>query len=64
MHGKENSKSHFCSSPNDKRKYRQNSKNSRNSKGDIEDIFGELKMLGKLPLSNTRSIDQQEESLG
>ena len=48
----------------DKRKYRQESKDSRNSKEDIEDIFGELKMLGKLPLSNTNSIDQEKESLG
>ena len=35
-----------------------------NSEEDIEDIFGELKMLGKLPLSTSSSIDQEEESMG
>mgnify|MGYP003337846536 CR=1 FL=1 len=30
---------------------------------EIEDIFGELKMLGKLPISSAGSIDQEEERM-
>ena len=42
----------------------QNLEDLKDSKEDMEDIFGELKMLGKLPLTNTSSIDQEEESVG
>ena len=31
---------------------------------EIEDIFGELKLLGKLPLSSTGSMDQEEDTMG
>ena len=37
---------------------------AKKESAEIEDIFGELKMLGKLPLSSTGSMDQEEDTMG
>ena len=49
----------------DKKAKMKNSENSaQEESAEIEDIFGELKMLGKLPISSAGSIDQEEDRMG
>ena len=51
------------SSGGEMEKYEEKEKPTQSPSHDIEDIFGELNMLGKLPLSSTSSMDQDDDGM-